>query len=114
LIFFVLKVTTAAYVTIREPIAVTSVKKLTTFFPLRRNSVLLLLTVRAAGPCLRQHIALIFFGNGTTHIISVLQEKQELGSVLHTTNDLRGSISSPILVPLENGVVIFVHIIEDH
>ena len=64
--FFVLKVTTAAYVTIREQIAVTSVKKLATFFLPCRNSVFLLLTVWAAGPCQRQHVAPIFFGNGTT------------------------------------------------
>jgi len=74
LIFFVLKVTAAAYVTIRERIAVTSVKKLATFFSPCRNSVLLLLTVWAAGPCLRQHIAPIFWKRDNPHNISFTGE----------------------------------------
>ena len=34
-----------------------------------------------------------FINKGTTHKLSVLQEKQGGGSVLHMTNDVRGRIS---------------------
>jgi hypothetical protein len=35
----------------------------------------------------------LFCKKGTTHKISILQEKQESGSVLHMANALRGKIS---------------------
>jgi hypothetical protein len=50
----------------------------------------------------------------TTQIISILQDKQEGGSVLRTTNALRVKYPTPILVILEGGDVIILHIIENH
>jgi len=56
-----------------------------------------------------------FVKKGTTHIISVLWDKQEDGSVLHFINALIGIISIPhiFLVILEDGVVVFLRILED-
>jgi hypothetical protein len=59
-------------------------------------------------------ISPLFCKKGTTNKISILQEKEEGGSDLHMTNTLRSRLSPPILVILEDGVVIFLHIIEDH
>jgi len=55
-----------------------------------------------------------FVKKGTTHIISVLLEKQEDSSVLHFINTLRGRVNIPhiFLVILEDGVV-FLCILED-
>lgn len=46
--------------------------------------------------------------------ISILQEKQEGGSILHMTKALSRRISLPTMVIIEDEVVIFLHIIQDH
>jgi len=46
--------------------------------------------------------------------MSILQEKQKGGSVTHTTNALRDSKSPPMVVTLEDGVIILLHIIEGY
>jgi hypothetical protein len=59
-------------------------------------------------------IWLLFCKKGTTHKISVLQKKQESGSVLRIKNALSGRISTPpILVILEDVVVVFLRIMGD-
>jgi hypothetical protein len=60
------------------------------------------------------YISPLFCKKGAPHKITILQEKQEGGSVLHMTNALRCRVPPPILIILEDGVVIFLHIIEDH
>jgi hypothetical protein len=59
-------------------------------------------------------MSLLFFKKGTTPKTSILQAKQEDGSDLHMTNALTGTISTPILVILEDVIVIFLHVIEYH
>jgi hypothetical protein len=51
---------------------------------------------------------------GTTHKISIKQEKQEGGSILRMTNALKSRILPPILVSLDDGAVIFLLVTEDH
>ena len=60
------------------------------------------------------YIAPIFFKTGQPTKYQFLQEKKEGGCVLHMTNLLRGRICPHVLVILEDGVVIFLHIIEEH
>jgi hypothetical protein len=55
----------------------------------------------------------LFFKKGITHKISVLEEKQEGGSVLHMTNALTVRIPAPVLVILEDGPATILHITED-
>ena len=50
----------------------------------------------------------------TTHKIPILQQKQEGSSVLHTTNAVTVRYPPPVLVTLEDAVVILLRIIEDH
>jgi hypothetical protein len=50
----------------------------------------------------------------TMNNISILQEKQEGGSILHMTKALSRRISLPTMVIIEDEVVIFLHIIQDH
>jgi hypothetical protein len=59
-------------------------------------------------------ISPLFCKKAKTHKISILQEKQESGSLLHMTNISRCSIPPPppILVTLEGAVVIFLHNID--
>lgn len=46
--------------------------------------------------------------------MSILQEKQKGDSVVHMTNALRDRISPPMLVTLEDGVIVLLHITEDY
>jgi hypothetical protein len=46
--------------------------------------------------------------------MSILQEKQKGGSVAHTANALIDRILPPMLVTLEDGIIILLHIIEDY
>jgi hypothetical protein len=46
--------------------------------------------------------------------MSILQEKQKCGFVTHTTNAFIDSKSPPVVVTLEDGVIIFLHIIEGY
>jgi hypothetical protein len=64
--------------------------------------------------CLLTYISPLFFKKGTNHKISILQEKQEGRSVLHVTNASKVGYPQPILVILEDRVVIFLNITEDH
>jgi hypothetical protein len=56
----------------------------------------------------------LFYKKGTTHKTSILQKTQEGDAVSHFTNAMRGKKLSPILVILEDTVVIFLHNTEDH
>ena len=51
---------------------------------------------------------------GTTHKTSVSQQKQEGGAVSHTANALTVGYPPSVLVILEDGAVISLHVVQDH
>ena len=51
---------------------------------------------------------------GTTHKTSILDQKQDSGSVLRMTDVWELGYPILVLVILEDGVVIFLRIIKDH